>query len=93
MCNLTECLCNLVIFILVYKSLNLFCKNLNFSRGLGGTPFFPPNVNIPAPHGVHMVEFFGTDYIANSMLYHAYRQRYMDVIVGPESSPQLKGLF
>lgn len=39
-----------------------------------------------------MVEFFGTDYIANSMLYHAYRQRYMDVTVGPESSAQLKGM-
>lgn len=38
-----------------------------------------------------MAEFFGTDYIANSMLYHAYKQRYMDVVVGPESSPQLKG--
>lgn len=62
-------------------------------RGLGGTPFFPPNVNIPPPHGVHMVEFFGTDYIANSMLYHAFRQKYMDVTVGPESSPQLKDLL
>ncbi|CAD5227765.1 unnamed protein product [Bursaphelenchus xylophilus] len=60
------------------------------SKGLGGTPFFPPTVNIPPPHGVHMVEFFGTDYIANSMLYHAYKQRYMDVTVGPESSTQLK---
>ncbi|KAI6223043.1 hypothetical protein M3Y99_01468400 [Aphelenchoides fujianensis] len=67
------------------------------NRGLGGTPFFPPNVNIPAAHGVHTVEFFGTDFIANSMLYHAYRQRYMDVTgtfltlsLGPESSAQLK---
>lgn len=31
--------------------------------GLGGTPFFPPNVLIPQPQGVHMAEFFGTDYI------------------------------
>uniref|UniRef100_A0AC34PW93 Lipopolysaccharide-binding protein n=1 Tax=Panagrolaimus sp. JU765 TaxID=591449 RepID=A0AC34PW93_9BILA len=61
--------------------------------GIGGTPFFPPNVNIPSPHGVHMVEFYGTDYIANSMLYHAFRQKYMDVTVGPESSPQLKDLL
>uniref|UniRef100_A0A0K0DH12 BPI2 domain-containing protein n=1 Tax=Angiostrongylus cantonensis TaxID=6313 RepID=A0A0K0DH12_ANGCA len=40
-----------------------------------------------------MAEFFATDYIANSMLYHAYRQHLMDVVVGPESSPQLKGLL
>ncbi|KIH43414.1 hypothetical protein ANCDUO_26579, partial [Ancylostoma duodenale] len=59
-------------------------------RGNGGTPFYPPNVRIPFPHGVHMVEFYATDYIANSMLYHAYKQHLMDVIVGPESSPQLK---
>ncbi|KAK6751313.1 hypothetical protein RB195_002977 [Necator americanus] len=62
-------------------------------RGNGGTPFYPPNVRIPIPHGVHMVEFFATDYIANSMLYHAYKQHLMDVIVGPESSPQLKDLL
>ncbi|KAE9413065.1 hypothetical protein Angca_002851 [Angiostrongylus cantonensis] len=62
-------------------------------RGIGGTPFNPPNVRIPFPHGVHMAEFFATDYIANSMLYHAYRQHLMDVVVGPESSPQLKGLL
>uniref|UniRef100_A0A915D4P1 Lipid-binding serum glycoprotein C-terminal domain-containing protein n=1 Tax=Ditylenchus dipsaci TaxID=166011 RepID=A0A915D4P1_9BILA len=65
---------------------------ISFS-GFGGTPFYPPNVVIPAPHGVHMAEFFGTDYIANSMLYHAYRQHYMDVTVGPESSPQLKDVL
>lgn len=40
-----------------------------------------------------MAEFFGTDYIANSMLYHAYKQRYMDVTIGPESSPQLKDVL
>lgn len=40
-----------------------------------------------------MVEFYGTDYIANSMLYHAFRQKYMDVTVGPESSLQLKDLL
>ncbi|VDM60421.1 unnamed protein product [Angiostrongylus costaricensis] len=62
-------------------------------RGNGGTPFNPPNVKIPFPHGVHMAEFFATDYIANSMLYHAYRQHLMDVVVGPESSPQLKDLL
>jgi hypothetical protein len=43
--------------------------------------------------GVHMVEFYGTDYIANSLLYHAYRQRYMDVTVGPESSKQLRDVL
>jgi hypothetical protein len=31
--------------------------------GLGETPFFAPNVLIPQPQGVHMAEFFGTDYI------------------------------
>ncbi|KJH46873.1 LBP / BPI / CETP family protein [Dictyocaulus viviparus] len=62
-------------------------------RGKGGTPFYPPNVRIPLPQSVHMVEFFATDYIANSMLYHAYRQHLMDVVVGPESSPQLKDLL
>lgn len=40
-----------------------------------------------------MVEFYGTDYIANSLLYHAFKQKYMDVDVGPESSPQLKSLL
>ncbi len=40
-----------------------------------------------------MVEFYGTDYIANSMLYHAYRQRLLDVVVGPESNEELKELL
>uniref|UniRef100_A0AC35U5Y6 BPI2 domain-containing protein n=1 Tax=Rhabditophanes sp. KR3021 TaxID=114890 RepID=A0AC35U5Y6_9BILA len=62
-------------------------------RGLGGTPFFPPNIEIPQPHGVHMIEFYGTDYMANSMLYHAFKQKYMDVVVGPESSPKLKEIL
>ncbi|KAK0398396.1 hypothetical protein QR680_002574 [Steinernema hermaphroditum] len=62
-------------------------------RGSGGTPFSPPNFNIPPPHGIHMIEFYGTDYIANSLLYHAYQQRYMDVTVGPESSNQLKDVL
>ncbi|CAI4224417.1 unnamed protein product [Auanema sp. JU1783] len=62
-------------------------------RGLGGTPFNPPNIKVPAPHGVHMIEFYASDYLANSMLYHAYKQHLMDVVVGPESSPQLKDLL
>ncbi|TMS37972.1 hypothetical protein L596_004798 [Steinernema carpocapsae] len=62
-------------------------------RGSGGTPFYPPNFNIPPPHGIHMIEFYGTDYIANSLLYHAYQQRYMDVTVGPESSTQLRDVL
>ncbi|CAD6193537.1 unnamed protein product [Caenorhabditis auriculariae] len=62
-------------------------------RGLGGTPFHAPNIVVPPPHGVHMVEFYASDYLANSMLYHAYRQKFLDVIVGPESSPQLKDLL
>lgn len=40
-----------------------------------------------------MAEFYGTDYIANSLLYHAYKQKYMDMVIGPESSPQLKTLL
>lgn len=40
-----------------------------------------------------MVEFIATDYIVNSLLFHAYNQKYMDFIVGPESSPQLKSLL
>ncbi|VDK27932.1 unnamed protein product, partial [Anisakis simplex] len=40
-----------------------------------------------------MAEFYGTDYIANSLLFHAFEQKYMDVNVGPESSPQLKNLL
>uniref|UniRef100_A0A0N5B3Q1 BPI2 domain-containing protein n=1 Tax=Strongyloides papillosus TaxID=174720 RepID=A0A0N5B3Q1_STREA len=62
-------------------------------RGMGGTPFYPPNIEIPQPHGVHMLEFYGTDYVANSMLYHAYRQKYMDIVVGPESSGKLKEIL
>ncbi|KAL7076105.1 hypothetical protein ACQ4LE_004775 [Meloidogyne hapla] len=62
-------------------------------NGIGETPFSAPNVLIPQPQGVHMAEFFGTDYIANSMLYHAYKQKYMDIIVGPESSPRLKDIL
>uniref|UniRef100_A0A914HXG5 Uncharacterized protein n=1 Tax=Globodera rostochiensis TaxID=31243 RepID=A0A914HXG5_GLORO len=61
--------------------------------GLGGTPFAPPNVIIPQPQGVFMAEFFGTDFVANSMLYHAFKHKYMDVVVGPESSPQLKDVL
>lgn len=40
-----------------------------------------------------MAEFYGTDYIVNSMLYHAYRQHFLDIIVGPESSPQLRDVL
>ncbi|KAL3102007.1 hypothetical protein niasHS_003416 [Heterodera schachtii] len=61
--------------------------------GLGETPFAPPNVIIPQAQGVFMAEFFGTDFVANSMLYHAFKQKYMDVVVGPESSPQLKDVL
>lgn len=43
--------------------------------------------------GIHMVEFFGTDYLANSMLYHAFRQKYMDLKIGPESSNRLENLL
>ncbi|CAI5447728.1 unnamed protein product [Caenorhabditis angaria] len=62
-------------------------------RGHGGTPFYPPNIRIPAPHGVHMVEFYASDYLANSMLYHSYRQKFLDVTIGPESSVQLQSLL
>ncbi|CEF70819.1 Lipid-binding serum glycoprotein, C-terminal domain and Lipid-binding serum glycoprotein, N-terminal domain and Bactericidal permeability-increasing protein, alpha/beta domain-containing protein [Strongyloides ratti] len=62
-------------------------------KGMGGTPFYPPNIEIPQPHGVHMLEFYGTDFVANSMLYHAYRQKYMDMIVGPESNLKLKEIL
>ncbi|XGW28432.1 hypothetical protein V3C99_008307 [Haemonchus contortus] len=62
-------------------------------RGNGGTPFYPPNIRVPFPHGVHMVEFYASDYLANSMLYHVYKQHLLDVMVGPESSPQLKDLL
>ncbi|CAJ0579954.1 unnamed protein product, partial [Mesorhabditis spiculigera] len=62
-------------------------------RGLGGTPFFAPSIRVPASRSVHMVEFVATDYIANSLLYHAYRQKFMDIVVGPESSPSLKELL
>lgn len=40
-----------------------------------------------------MAEFYGTDYIVNSMLYHAYRQHLLDITVGPESSPQLRDVL
>ncbi|VDK30563.1 unnamed protein product [Gongylonema pulchrum] len=40
-----------------------------------------------------MVEFIATDYVVNSLLYHAYKQKYMDFIIGPESGPQLKSLL
>lgn len=40
-----------------------------------------------------MVEFFATDYMVNSMLYHACKQKYMDVSVGPESSAQLRDVL
>lgn len=59
-------------------------------RGHGGTPFFPPPMRVPQPHGVHMIEFYASDYLANSMLYHAYKQKYMDLIIGPESSVTLQ---
>ncbi|EFO21113.1 LBP/BPI/CETP family domain-containing protein [Loa loa] len=62
-------------------------------NGYGGTPFHPPNIYIPPPNGVHMAEFIATDYIVNSLLFHAYKQKYMDFIVGPESSPELKTLL
>ncbi|CAJ0937023.1 unnamed protein product, partial [Mesorhabditis belari] len=62
-------------------------------KGTGGTPFFPPSIRVPASRSVHMVEFVATDYIANSLLYHAYKQKFMDIVVGPESSPSLKDLL
>lgn len=40
-----------------------------------------------------MVEFMATDYIANSLLYHAYKQKYLDYIIGPETGPQLRTLL
>ncbi|KAK0420450.1 hypothetical protein QR680_014689 [Steinernema hermaphroditum] len=62
-------------------------------RGTGGTPFSPPSFLISTPHGTHMIEFYGTDYIFNSLLYHAYKQRYMDLTISPESSTHLKNVL
>ncbi|CAI2350038.1 unnamed protein product [Caenorhabditis sp. 36 PRJEB53466] len=74
-------------------AVNMMAKGEISFRGHGGTPFHPPNVRIPAPHGVHMIEFYASDYLANSMLYHSYRQKFLDVTIGPESSPQLQSLL
>ncbi|EGT57813.1 hypothetical protein CAEBREN_16721 [Caenorhabditis brenneri] len=74
-------------------AINMLSKGEISYRGHGGTPFYPPNIRVPAPHGVHMIEFYASDYLANSMLYHSYRQKFLDVTVGPESSPQLQGLL
>ncbi|VDM41956.1 unnamed protein product [Toxocara canis] len=76
-----------------YGAIDMLAKGEISWNGYGATPFSAPNVHIPPPQGVHMVEFYGTDYIANSLLYHAFKQKYMDVEVGPESSPQLKNLL
>lgn len=43
--------------------------------------------------GVHMAEFIATDYLVNSLLFHAYKQKYMEFTIGPESSPQLKNIL
>ncbi|GMS94973.1 hypothetical protein PENTCL1PPCAC_17148, partial [Pristionchus entomophagus] len=76
-----------------YGSIAMAAKGEISWRGQGGTPFHPPTIKLPPPHGVHMIEFYATDYIANSMLYHAYRQRLLDLIIGPESTPALKDLL
>ncbi|PAV91961.1 hypothetical protein WR25_06096 [Diploscapter pachys] len=62
-------------------------------RGQSGTPFFPPNIRLPPPHGVHMAEFIASDYLANSLLYHAYKQSLIDLTIGPESSDALKDIL
>ncbi|GMT22539.1 hypothetical protein PFISCL1PPCAC_13836, partial [Pristionchus fissidentatus] len=76
-----------------YGSIAMAAKGEISWRGDGGTPFHPPTIKLPPPQGVHMIEFYATDYIANSMLYHAYRQRLLDITVGPESTPALKDLL
>ncbi|GMR45239.1 hypothetical protein PMAYCL1PPCAC_15434, partial [Pristionchus mayeri] len=76
-----------------YGSIAMAAKGEISWRGQGGTPFNPPTIKLPPPHGVHMIEFYATDYIANSMLYHAYRQRLLDLVIGPESTPALKDLL
>ncbi|CAB3406916.1 unnamed protein product [Caenorhabditis bovis] len=76
-----------------YGAIGMMAKGEISWRGHGGTPFYPPNIRIPAPHGVHMVEFYASDYLANSMLYHSYRQKFLDITIGPESSPQLAGIL
>uniref|UniRef100_A0A915CIL9 Lipopolysaccharide-binding protein n=1 Tax=Parascaris univalens TaxID=6257 RepID=A0A915CIL9_PARUN len=79
--------------IIAYGAIDMLTSGEISWNGYGGTPFNAPNVRIPPPQGVHMVEFYGTDYIANSLLYHAFKQKFMDIDVGPESSPQLKNLL
>ncbi|VDD96659.1 unnamed protein product [Enterobius vermicularis] len=79
--------------LISYGVIDMFAKGEISWKGLGKTPFDPPNVRLPPPNGIHMAEFYGTDYIANSLLYHAYKQKYMDMVIGPESSPQLKTLL
>uniref|UniRef100_A0A0N5AUQ0 BPI2 domain-containing protein n=1 Tax=Syphacia muris TaxID=451379 RepID=A0A0N5AUQ0_9BILA len=76
-----------------YGVIDMFSKGEISWNGIGRTPFDPPNVKIPPPNGFYMAEFYGTDYLANSMLYHSYKQKYLDLIIGPESSPQLKDLL
>uniref|UniRef100_A0A158Q8W2 BPI2 domain-containing protein n=1 Tax=Elaeophora elaphi TaxID=1147741 RepID=A0A158Q8W2_9BILA len=79
--------------LIAYGTIEMLSRGEISWNGYGGTPFHPPNIYIPPPSGAHMAEFIATDYIVNSLLFHAYEQKYMDFIVGPESSPQLKNLL
>uniref|UniRef100_A0A915PR41 Lipid-binding serum glycoprotein C-terminal domain-containing protein n=1 Tax=Setaria digitata TaxID=48799 RepID=A0A915PR41_9BILA len=79
--------------LIAYETIEILSRGEISWNGHGGTPFYPPNIYIPPPKGVHMAEFIATDYIVNSLLFHAYKQKYMDFIIGPESSPQFKTLL
>ncbi|OZC10997.1 LBP / BPI / CETP family protein [Onchocerca flexuosa] len=79
--------------VIAYGTIEMLSRGEISWNGYGGTPFYPPNIYIPPPTGVHMAEFIATDYMVNSLLFHAYKQKYMDFIIGPESSPQLKTLL
>ncbi|VDN89831.1 unnamed protein product [Brugia pahangi] len=79
--------------LIAHETIEMLSRGEISWNGYGETPFHPPNIYIPQPSGVHMAEFIATDFIVNSLLFHAYKQKYMDFIVGPESSPQLKTLL
>uniref|UniRef100_A0A914XJ61 Lipid-binding serum glycoprotein N-terminal domain-containing protein n=1 Tax=Plectus sambesii TaxID=2011161 RepID=A0A914XJ61_9BILA len=74
-------------------TITMFCKGEISWLGRGGTPFYPPDITVPLPQGAEMIQFFGTDYIANSMMYHAFQQKFLEMIIGPESSKQLSGML
>lgn len=67
-------------------------EKFSFRKGLGHTPFNPPEMRDVTPTGSHFIQMYVTDYVPNSLLYHAFKNGKLNMGVKAEDSERLKSV-